>query len=232
MSGGRVAFVGCGPGAADLLTVRAVQALARADVVVWNASLLDRQTLADHTRGDAEIVQWPPATQADVFAALERAVTEDLFVVRLKAGDPTLFGALEPELAHVRERAIPYEVVPGISALSAAAAACGEEIATPQAPLLLVDADRMTAATGDAGGVVVAYGSGRDPHALQAALLERGLAPSTPCTVAIEVSRRDEALLSCPLAELGETIEDMGRGVLTIVLAGVEQDASKSRGSD
>lgn len=216
---GRVLFVGCGPGAADLLTLRAVRALQSADVVIWNATLLDRQALADHTREETEVVEWPPATQDDVFAVFDRALAENLLVVRLKGGDPTLFGALEPELSAVVERGIAYEIVPGISALSGAAAALGRELAVRGAPLLLVDA-------GDLSGparpeVIAAFGVARAPRALEQALLDRGLAGSTPCTVAIEVARRDEMVLACRLDELAETVADVGvGGMLTLVVAG------------
>lgn len=214
---GRVLFVGCGPGAADLLTVRAVHALEAADVVIWNQTLLDRQTLAEHARADVEIVEWPPATQDDIYAAFERVLAEDLLVVRLKGGDPTLFGALEPELSAVRERGIACEIVPGITALSAAAAALGREVATRDAPLLLVGGDALPRGPWGPADVAV-YGVGRDPRALEASLLARELPPTTPCTVAVEVSRRDETIIACTLGDLAETIADVGRGVLMLVL--------------
>lgn len=217
---GRLLFVGCGPGAADLLTVRAVRALQEADIVIWNATLLDRQTVAEHTRDDAEIVQWPPATLADIEAAYARAHAEDLLVVRLKGGDPTLLGVLDPELSAARERGLACEIVPGVSAVGAAFAALGREMATAHAGLLLVDAAALSDA-GEANAIrIAAYGANRDPRALQRALLARGLPAATPCTVAIEVARRDEALISCTLEDLGETIEDMGMGALTLVIAG------------
>lgn len=210
-------FVGCGPGAADLLTLRAIRALQAADVVIWNATLLDRQTVSEHARGDAEILQWPPATRADIEAAYDRAVTEDLQVVRLKGGDPTLFGVLEPELSAVRQRGLVWEIVPGVSAAGAACAALGRELATAAEGLLLVDAAALPA--GEPETIrVVAYGANRDPRALQQALLARGLPAATACTVAIEVTRRDEMLVSCTLEDVAETIQDMGMGALTIVV--------------
>ncbi len=217
MSGGRVLFVGCGPGAPDLLTVRAIRALEAADIVIWSPSLLDRQALAGHTRAEAQIVEWPPATQRDVEVAFDRAVAEQLDVVRLKGGDPTLFGALEPDWSAARERGLRREIVPGVSAVSAGAAALGREICTATEALLLVGAGELARQTHRVPGIAV-YGAGRDPRALEQALLDRGRPASTPCTVAIEVSRRDESLVACRLDELAETIEDMGRGVLTLVL--------------
>jgi siroheme synthase len=219
MSRGRLRFVGCGPGAPDLLTLRAVRALESADVVIWNAALLDRQSLAAHTRAETEIVEWPPATLEDILAVFDRALAEDLEVVRLKGGDPTLFGELEPELSAARERGLACEIVPGISALSASAAALGREIATTGAPLLLVDARSASGVDSEQQTAIVAWAAARDPQALQRSLLGRGLAPSTHCVVAIELSRRDETLVKCTLDELGETLEDIGRGVLTVAIA-------------
>jgi precorrin-4/cobalt-precorrin-4 C11-methyltransferase len=228
VSAGRVLFVGCGPGAPDLLTVRAVRALERADVIVWSPSLLDREALGVHARADAEIVAWPPATERDILDVYDRALEEDLVVVRLKGGDPMLLGRMEPELSAVLGRGLACEVVPGVNALAASAAALALEVAAPDAPLLIADASSL----GASPGCIAVYGAGRDPLGLQRELLGRGLAASAACVVASEVSRPGETLISCPLADLAETLDDYGRGRITLVLAGppdarppqVEQD--------
>ena len=217
MSDGRVLFVGCGPGAPDLLTVRAVRALERADVVIWSPTLLDRDALAAHVRSDAEIVAWPPATLQDILGVYDRALAEGLVVVRLKGGDPMLLGRMEPELSAVLERGLSCEVVPGVSAHAASAAALALELATPEAPLLV--ADESALGVEPPAGAIAVYGA-RDPRALQRTLRARGLPESTSCVVASEVSRPGETLVSCPLGELAETIEDYGRGRMTVVLAG------------
>ena len=146
VSDGRVLFVGCGPGAPDLLTVRAVRALQDADVVIWSPSLLDREALAAHVREDAEIVAWPPANQGDIIAVYERALAEGLLVVRLKGGDPTLLARMEPELSAVLALGLSCELVPGVSAHAAGAAAVRLELALPEAPLLVADAGAIAAA--------------------------------------------------------------------------------------
>lgn len=227
MSPGRVLFVGCGPGAPDLLTLRAVRALNAADIVIWSPTLLDRATLVEHARPDAQIVQWPPATGREIVDAFDRAQVEDLLVVRLKGGDPASFGALEPELSAARERGLRCELVPGVSTIAAAASALGCEIATAAAPMLLVDATTLGDAplpdkATPAMVRLVVHAANRDPRGLQQVLLGRGLAAATPCVVAIEVSRPHEMLVSCTLDELAETIEDYGLGLLTLVVTGVE----------
>jgi precorrin-4/cobalt-precorrin-4 C11-methyltransferase len=221
VSTGCVRFVGCGPGAADLMTVRAVRALNDADIVIWNASMLTRETLAEHMRADAELVQWPPAGKREILEAYNRARDEGLLVVRLTGGDPTLFGVLEPELSAARERGLACEIVPGVSAFTATAAALVGEAGTRDEPLLLVDAVALY----DDGPAEVAafavWGANRDPRALQRALADRGLAASTPCVVAIEVSRPDQTLVPCALEDLAETLEDHALGVLTLAFINV-----------
>lgn len=223
MSRGRVLFVGCGPGAPDLMTLRAVRALEAADVVIYNPTLLERDALDDLTRPDAQILVWPPAGQRDILDVYERALAEDLLVVRLKGGDPTLLGRLEPELSAVRELGIDFEIVPGVSACAAAAAALALELASPEAPLVVADAARLASSpAGD--GTVAVYGAGRDPRALQRSLSDGGRPQTTACVVAIDVSRAGEMLVRCPLAQLAETLEDYGRGAMTIVLAGLPDE--------
>jgi len=230
MSGGRVRFVGAGPGAPDLLTVRAVRALAAADIVIYNDSMLARAALAEHLRPGAEIVQWPPAGKLEILQAYDRARDEDLQVVRLTGGDPTLFGVLGPELSAARERGLACEIVPGVPAFTASAAALAGEAGTRAAPLLVADAVALYEDEPATVPALAIYGANRNPRALQRALLDRGLSPSLPCAVAVEVSRPDEALVACTLEELAETIEDVGLGVLTLVLAGAPAQACAPSG--
>lgn len=218
MTGGLVQFVGCGPGAADLLTLRAARAIAEADVIVWSASLLEAAVVRAHARAGAEILAWPPATEREILDLYARAAGDGLRVVRLKGGDPTLFGALEPELAAVRRSGLSWEIVPGVSSLGAAAAALGWEVARAGAPLLLSAAGDLAGGVPAGAGAAV-FGAGRSSTEIERVLLEQGLAPDTPCAVAIDVSRRGEIVEVCELRSVGETIDDLGRGALTLVIA-------------
>lgn len=122
---GRVIFIGAGPGAADLITVRGAQRLALADVVLFDA--LTDPALREH----APQAQWidvgkrgfgHAAVQADIDRLLVDLARQHAVVVRLKGGDPGIFGRLEEELATLRQAGVDCEVVPGISAAQAAAA--------------------------------------------------------------------------------------------------------------
>ena len=220
MTAGRVAFVGCGPGAADLLTLRAVRILSQADVVVWSPSLLDERVVAEHARPGAELVAWPPATQRDILSLYDRAAAADILVVRLKGGDPTLFGELRDDLAAARARGLGVEIVPGVTAIAAGAAALGCEIARPGAPLIVTSASGGAAIHADPGGVAGVLDAGRDPAALARQLAAAGWPASTPCAVLVGISRRDEVAVTCRLHELAEYVADFGSGSLTTVLAG------------
>ena len=125
MSEPRVYFVGAGPGAADLLTVRASHVLARADVVLHDA-LVDRAVLAlaNHARliPVGKRAHSPSTAQRFINKALIDHARTVNCVVRLKGGDPSIFGRLDEEMQALRAAGVAFEVVPGITAASAAAA--------------------------------------------------------------------------------------------------------------
>jgi precorrin-4/cobalt-precorrin-4 C11-methyltransferase len=221
VTGGKVYFVGGGPGAADLLTLRAARTIAEADVVIWGRSLLMEDAISQHVRPGAELVTWPPATLDDVLAAYDRASEEGLTVVRMKSGDPAFYGEMDPELAAVRERGLAFEIVPGVSSLGAAAAALGCELARSGGRDLLVlgGAAGVEALTRLDRGTTLALLAAGSPG-VAAKLLDAGLDPATPCAIAHRVSWPDELLAGCRLDELDERLEDLGLAGLTLVLAG------------
>jgi len=211
VSRGKVYFVGAGPGAPDLLTLRAAEAMERSDVVIWGRSLLMEDAVRRHTRPDAELITWPPATMRDVLAAYDRARDEGIVVTRLKSGDPTLFGEMAEELNAVRERGLDFEVVPGVSSPAAAAAAFRAELT----PLPGSGAVRVVGGAGgrpvsgapDTLAVLLTVESA--PDALDR-LIAEGIPPDTPCAVGYRVSWPDETLLECRLDELAGRLDDLG----------------------
>ena len=225
MNGGRVVFVGGGPGAADLLTLRAASALEAADIVIWGRALLTEDAVREHVRAGAELIAWPPATLADVLAAYDRARDEGLTVVRLKSGDPTLHGELEPELSEARERGLAVELVPGVASLTAAAAALGFELSPSGRPVLVSggrdELDRgALAELARTGGTAAFLLPGGRAAEVQQALLEGGFDPGGPCAVAHRVSWPGEVLLRCTVARLGEEVDELGLTGLTLFVAG------------
>jgi uroporphyrin-III C-methyltransferase len=127
---GRVSIVGAGPGDAELMTLKALRLVQSADAIVHDALISDeiKACFPAHSRvfdvgkraGDAA-----STPQAEIDALLVRLARQGLHVVRLKGGDPLVFGRGGEEALHLAERRIPFEIVPGVSAMSAAGAGAG-----------------------------------------------------------------------------------------------------------
>jgi uroporphyrin-III C-methyltransferase len=187
---GTVIFIGAGPGAADLITVRGARQLARADVVLFDA-LTDPalRELAPRAlwvnvgkRGFCD-----STGQASINALLVRHAREAEVVVRLKGGDPSIFGRLEEELEALAEAQIPCEVVPGVTAAIAAAAATRRPLTRRGTGRSVSLSTAMTAAgslracrTAD---TEVFYMAGKQLAALSRRLIDSGWAVDTPVSV-------------------------------------------------
>lgn len=187
---GRVVFIGAGPGAADLITLRGAERLARADVVLHDA-LIDMRL-----RETAPAARWiavgkrgygDATAQAQIDAALVALAREVPLVVRLKGGDPSVFGRLEEELLALAQAGIECEVVPGITAASAAAAATQRPLTRRGNGRSVSLATAMTREglprASRRADTEVYYMAGRQLAALGQRLLDAGWPPDAPVLV-------------------------------------------------
>jgi len=125
-----VYFVGAGPGAADLITVRGYKLLAEADVIIYAGSLVNPELL-EIAKKDCVIYDSASMTLEEVFAVMKEAEEAGKRTVRLHTGDPSMFGAIREQMDLLDHCGIPYEVVPGVSSLFGAAAALKAEFTLP-----------------------------------------------------------------------------------------------------
>ena len=213
---GRATLVGAGPGDPDLLTLRAVKVLQSADAVLYDA-LVD-QSILDLAQPSARRIDVGKRCgrhamkQAAINALIVKLAREGKHVVRLKGGDPFVFGRGGEELDELRAAGIPVRVVPGVTAACAAAASL-------QIPLTHRDIARslhfVTGHSSDgtvpahdwqalvgAGGTLAAYMAGRTFATVAAQLVAAGLSPATPAVVVVNASRPDERHLFGTLADL------------------------------
>lgn len=214
--GGRVVFVGAGPGAADLLTIRGAKVLGEADVVVWPRSLVPPEVM-EHARADAEVLTSDDHTLEDVIALFSRAKVEGLVVCRLQSGDPSIYATLHEQINACRRMDLPYEIVPGVGSLSALAAALGQELTVPEVAQSLVLTRRAVRVPmpeneqlqdlARHGTTMALYLSVRRPRELQADLLAGGYAPDAPVAIGYRVSWPDERIIRCRLDELAATLK-------------------------
>ncbi|MDO9409784.1 precorrin-4 C(11)-methyltransferase [Patulibacter sp.] len=217
LEGGRVVFVGAGPGAADLITLRGARALGEADVVVWPRSLVPPEVM-EHAREDAEVLTSDDHTLEDVIQLFARAKREGLTVCRLQSGDPAIYATLHEQINACRRMDLPYEIVPGVGSLSAMAAALGQELTVPEVAQSLIltrravrvpmpENERLQELAGH-GTTMALYLSVRRPRELVADLLAGGYAPDSPVAIGYRVSWPDEVVLRCRLDELAATLKE------------------------
>lgn len=132
-----VHFVGAGPGAADLLTLRAAHMLAAADVVVFPGTYLDEAILG-HCREGARLVDAQTLDLDELTAILGQAHADGLDVVRLCSGDPSVYSAVHEQSKRLDEAGVPWDITPGVPAYAAAAALLGSELTVPEVAQSLV----------------------------------------------------------------------------------------------
>jgi uroporphyrin-III C-methyltransferase / precorrin-2 dehydrogenase / sirohydrochlorin ferrochelatase len=231
---GSATLVGAGPGEPDLLTLRAVKAIQRADAVLFDA-LIDPAIL-DLARPDVRRIDVGKRcgrhamNQAAINALIVSLAQSGAHVVRLKGGDPLVFGRGGEELDSLRAAGVPVEVVPGVTAACAAAASL-------QIPLTHRDSARslhfVTGHGSDgevpahdwralvaSGGTIAAYMAGKTLRRVAESLLTAGLPPSTPAVAVENASRANETHVHATVGTLADRLEAHNPVGPTMVLIG------------
>jgi precorrin-4/cobalt-precorrin-4 C11-methyltransferase len=232
---GRVSFVGAGPGAADLITLRGAKRIAEADVVVWAPSVVEAECVREHARPDAELVDFSRVSEAEVVDVYRRASASKLKVVRLHAGDPALWGGLREQHETCQKLGLEIEVVPGVSAVSAAGAAVARELtASDVAQSLVLTGPEGAEHLKDfaAHGTTLAISaSGARTARIVEQLREGGYTDDTPVVVAYKVSLPDETVARTTLGELEACVKEHKLYRTTLFLVGDVLKAPARRSS-
>jgi precorrin-4/cobalt-precorrin-4 C11-methyltransferase len=224
-----VYFIGAGPGAADLITVRGARTLAACGVCLYAGSLVPRELLAECPDG-ARLVD----TAALDLDAIERefvaAHEAGLDVARLHSGDPSVFSAVAEQIRRLEAHGIPYEIVPGVPAFAAAAAALKRELTVPtvgQTVILTRIAQQATpmpagedlATLGASGALLVLHLGARYVDRIVDELLPH-YGADCPAAVVAYASRADEVVLRGTLADIGAQVKDAGILRTAVILVG------------
>jgi len=127
----RVYIIGAGPGDPGLITVRGAELIARCPVVLYTGSLVPREVVA-RASADALVLDSSGMTLDEIVRVIEDARDRGEDVARVHTGDPTIFGSTAEQMRRMDELGIPYEIVPGVSSFTAAAAAIGRELTLPE----------------------------------------------------------------------------------------------------
>jgi precorrin-4/cobalt-precorrin-4 C11-methyltransferase len=226
-----ISFVGAGPGAADLITVRGARRLAAADIVIWAASLVREEVLA-HCRPETTRFDSKTMTLEAVLAVYEEH--RDAAIVRLHSGDPGIFSAIGEQIAWCLAHGRDFEIVPGVSAAAAAGAALGRELTAPGVAQSVVftrlahrtaasvPANESVAAYAQVGGTMVLFLSAARPDELQAELLTAGSSydVTTPAVIASRVSWPEERIIRTSVGRLADDLRALGTTTTVLVLVG------------
>ena len=133
----KVYFIGAGPGDPELITVRGLRLIERCHVCLYAGSLVPAAVVAATPEG-AHVVDTASLTLDDIIGEIKTAQTQDKDVARVHSGDPSLYGAIAEQIRRLKALGIEYEIVPGVSAYAAAAAALGIELTVPEVTQSLI----------------------------------------------------------------------------------------------
>ncbi|MFI6321113.1 precorrin-4 C(11)-methyltransferase [Nonomuraea sp. NPDC050556] len=224
-----VYFIGAGPGAADLITVRGLRVLERATVCLYAGSLVPHELL-DACPPGAKLVDTANLTLEEIVAELADAHRQGLDVARLHSGDPSVFSAVAEQLRRLDALGVPYEIVPGVPAFAAAAASLGRELTVPgvgQTVILTRTSARATPMP--PGEDLGTLGASRATMVLHLAVqrideVVAELVPSygadCPVAVVARASRADELIVRGTLADIATLVRQAEIRRTAVIIVG------------
>jgi uroporphyrin-III C-methyltransferase len=238
---GKVYLVGGGPGDPELLTLKAVKILARADIVLHDA-LVSREVLALAATGAKFIDVGKRAgrkllTQEEINALIVSYARSHQVVVRLKGGDPLLFGRAGEEITALREAGVEYEIVPGITAGFGAAAAAGFSLTDRRVASQVLfttiqrDTDNRSIQWGGISSTttLVLYMPGTDYERVMQQLRDAGWPDDMPCAIVSRATGKDQQIRSTILARLADEATLPAPAIMVVgrVVAEVAEEISR-----
>ena len=224
-----VHFVGAGPGAPDLITLRGAELLKTADVVIYAGSLVNPALLGMCKEG-CSIYNSAEMTLEQVIAVMKAAEGEGKTTLRLHTGDPCLYGAIREQMDELDKLGISYDDTPGVSSFCGAAAAAHAEYTLPEVSQSVI-ITRMAGRTpvpereGIAslaahGATMVVFLSAGMLDGLQAELLKGAYTENTPAALVYKATWPEEKVVRCPLGQLAEAGRTHGIRKTALVLVG------------
>lgn len=235
-----VHFVGAGPGACDLITVRGMNRIKEADVIIYAGSLVNPELLS-YAKADCEIYNSAHMTLEDVVSVMREAEAAGKGTVRLHTGDPSVYGAIREQMDLLDEYGITYDVCPGVSAVFGAAASLACEYTLPDVTQTLIltraegktpvpEKENLRSLAAHHASLVLYLSSGLARKVRQELLLG-GYAEDTPVAVVYKATWPEEKIIRTTLAKLPEDMEAAGitKTALIIVSPALGSIYEKSR---
>ena len=224
-----VHFVGAGPGAPDLITLRGKSLLEQADVIIYAGSLVN-PALLEYAKEGCVVKNSASMTLEEVVSVMEQAEAEGKVTVRLHTGDPSVYGAIREQMDILAEKGIAFDVVPGVSSFCAAAAALQAEYTLPGVSQSVVitrmegrtpvpDRQKIADYAAHKATMVIFLSAGL-LEGLQEELQKGGYDGQTPAAIVYKASWPEERVCRCTVATLAETARAQGIDKTALILVG------------
>ena len=210
-------FIGAGPGAADLITVRGARLLREADVIIYAGSLVN-PALLENKKEDCAVYDSASMTLEDVIDVMKATGASGGTTVRLHTGDPSLYGAIREQMDRLDELEIAYDVTPGVSSFSGAAAALEAEYTLPEVSQSVI-ITRMAGRTpvpereklskmASHGCTMVLFLSTGLLEDVERELMEGGYEPDTPAAIVYKATWPEQRVYRCTVSTLARTAKE------------------------
>lgn len=224
-----VFFVGAGPGAADLITLRGKALIEKAYVIIYAGSLVNPDLL-DFAKTDCEIQNSALMTLDQVIESIQKAVENHKMVVRLHTGDPSLYGAIREQMDRLNQLDIAYEIIPGVSSFSAAASSLKAEYTLPgiaQTVIITRVAGRTPVPERESirdlaahQATMVLFLSANLLDQAAADLMAGGYAANTPAAIVYKASWPEEKIIRCTVETLAKEAANYGINKTALICVG------------
>lgn len=224
-----VHFVGAGPGATDLITMRGHRLLCRADVIIYAGSLVNKDLLS-YAKEEAVIHNSAHMTLEDVVDVIKKAEKENKNTVRLHTGDSSIYGAIREQMDILKLLNIQYDVVPGVSSFCGAAASLNAEYTLPNVSQSVIitrmegrtpvpERESIRSFAAHKSTMVLFLSSGLTEE-LSKELIEGGYEKNTPVAVVYKATWPDEKIFRCTIETLPQTMKDNNITKTALILVG------------
>ena len=224
-----VHFVGAGPGAKDLITLRGKELIEKADVIIYAGSLVN-PALLDYSKKSADIYDSSKLNLDEVIEIIKVAEKEGKDTVRLHTGDPCIFGATREQMDILEKENIEFDTTPGVSSFCGAAATLNMEYTLPgitQSVIITrmegrtkVPEKESVEALASHGATMVFFLSAGDTERLSKKLMAGGVDGDTPCAIVYKATWPDEKKLICRLKELPDKAKEYGITKTALIIVG------------
>ena len=224
-----VHFIGAGPGAADLITLRGARLLGEADVIIYAGSLVN-PALLDYKKAGCAVYDSASMTLEQVLAVVQEAEGAGKTTARLHTGDPSLYGAIREQMDALDRLGIPYDVTPGVSSFSGAAAALNAEYTLPEVSQSVIitrmagrtpvpERERLRALAAHGCTMVLFLSTGLLEE-VEEELAAGGYAPDTPAAIVYKATWPEERVYRCTVSTLAETARKNGVTKTALITVG------------